>query len=142
MTIEHSVITDPYIHEPKGIAAAAANKVYVSDGAASGAWTAFPTKYYTITVPVTTTGSFQLAAPVSIAGTLTRVDWACAVGTSNFNCQKNASNITGLTALTFTGTTVGSDTSFNATTVVAGDSVGIAGSGTITSGVVTFTISY
>lgn len=36
--VNHSSLTDPYLHEPKGIAAAAANKVYVSDGAASGSW--------------------------------------------------------------------------------------------------------
>lgn len=36
--IEHVDIADPNIHEPKGIAAAAADKVYVSDGAASGSW--------------------------------------------------------------------------------------------------------
>lgn len=40
MTIEHSTITDPYLHEPKGIAAATISKVYVSDGAGSGTWTA------------------------------------------------------------------------------------------------------
>lgn len=38
MTIEHNVITDPNVHEPKGISIAAADKVYVSDGAGSGAW--------------------------------------------------------------------------------------------------------
>lgn len=38
MSEAHSVITDPFIHEPKGIATAAANKVYVSDGAGSGTW--------------------------------------------------------------------------------------------------------
>ncbi len=37
--IQHSALTDPNLHEPKGIAAATANKVYVSDGAGSGAWT-------------------------------------------------------------------------------------------------------
>ena len=36
--VNHSSLTDPYLHEPKGISAAAANKVYVSDGAASGSW--------------------------------------------------------------------------------------------------------
>lgn len=35
---EHSVITDPNIHEPKGVASAAADKAYFSDGAASGSW--------------------------------------------------------------------------------------------------------
>jgi hypothetical protein len=35
---EHTIITDPYLHEPKGVASAAANKVYVSNGAGSGSW--------------------------------------------------------------------------------------------------------
>ncbi len=38
MTIEHSNITDPEIHEPKGVATASANDVYVADGAGSGSW--------------------------------------------------------------------------------------------------------
>lgn len=38
MSIEHSVITDPEIHEPKGVAAAASGRIYVADGAGSGAW--------------------------------------------------------------------------------------------------------
>jgi hypothetical protein len=38
MTIQHKLITDPDIHEPKGVAASTANKVYVADGAGSGTW--------------------------------------------------------------------------------------------------------
>ncbi len=38
MPTEHNVIADPNIHEPKGVAAAAVDKVYQSDGAGSGAW--------------------------------------------------------------------------------------------------------
>lgn len=38
MTIQHNLITDPDLHEPKGAAAAAAGKVYISDGAGSGSW--------------------------------------------------------------------------------------------------------
>lgn len=38
MSVAHSVIADPYIHEPKGVAAALANKVYVSNGLGSGTW--------------------------------------------------------------------------------------------------------
>jgi len=38
MTIEHSIITDPNIHEPKGVAAASSGKVYVANGAGSGTW--------------------------------------------------------------------------------------------------------
>jgi len=39
MATEHNTILDPEIHEPKGIAAASAARVLVSDGAGSGAWT-------------------------------------------------------------------------------------------------------
>lgn len=38
----HQNLTGADLHEPKGAAAAAINKVYVSDGSGSGAWTALP----------------------------------------------------------------------------------------------------
>ena len=38
MTIQHNVITDPDIHEPKGAASAASGKVYISNGSGSGTW--------------------------------------------------------------------------------------------------------
>ena len=38
MTIQHNVITDPNIHEPKGVASATSGKVYKSDGTGSGNW--------------------------------------------------------------------------------------------------------
>jgi hypothetical protein len=37
--IEHANISDPYIHEPKGIQFASANQVYVADGEGGGYWT-------------------------------------------------------------------------------------------------------
>lgn len=39
MTIEHNLITDPKIHEPKGVSSASAGEVYVADGLGSGSWT-------------------------------------------------------------------------------------------------------
>ena len=36
--VSHASITDPNIHEPKGVATAAANKAYVANGLGSGAW--------------------------------------------------------------------------------------------------------
>lgn len=38
MSIQHSVITDPNIHEPKGVAAAAVNTSYIANGSGSGSW--------------------------------------------------------------------------------------------------------
>lgn len=36
--IQHSVLTDPQLHEPKGVSTAASGKVYVANGSGSGAW--------------------------------------------------------------------------------------------------------
>ena len=36
--LEHNALTGSDLHEPKGVAAASSNTVYVSDGAGSGAW--------------------------------------------------------------------------------------------------------
>jgi len=37
--VNHGTLTDPYLHEPKGISSASAGEVYIADGAGSGAWT-------------------------------------------------------------------------------------------------------
>lgn len=36
--IQHSVLTDPQLHEPKGASTAASGKVYVANGSGSGVW--------------------------------------------------------------------------------------------------------
>ena len=37
--VNHSTLTDPYLHEPKGVASASTGKVYVANGSGSGTWT-------------------------------------------------------------------------------------------------------
>lgn len=37
--VQHSALTDPNLHEPKGASTASNNEVYVADGAGSGSWT-------------------------------------------------------------------------------------------------------
>lgn len=39
-SVNHSTLTDPYLHEPKGVASASSGNVYVANGAGSGVWTA------------------------------------------------------------------------------------------------------
>lgn len=39
MAIQHQAISDPYIHEPKGITTALANTLYMANGGGSGTWT-------------------------------------------------------------------------------------------------------
>lgn len=36
--INHNTLTDPYLHEPKGISTALHGQIYVADGAGSGTW--------------------------------------------------------------------------------------------------------
>lgn len=38
MTIQHNIITDPDLHEPKGASSASSGRVYIADGAGSGNW--------------------------------------------------------------------------------------------------------
>lgn len=38
--VQHSTLSDPNLHEPKGASTAAANGVYLSNGSGSGTWTA------------------------------------------------------------------------------------------------------
>lgn len=37
-TVQHSVLTDPNLHEPKGVSTAASGKVYIANGSGSGTW--------------------------------------------------------------------------------------------------------
>lgn len=37
--VQHSGLTDPNLHEPKGISSAANNQLYLSNGSGSGTWT-------------------------------------------------------------------------------------------------------
>ena len=37
-TVQHSALTDPNLHEPKGVSTAASGKVYQANGAGSGTW--------------------------------------------------------------------------------------------------------
>lgn len=85
MPIEHVDIVDPDIHEPKGVAAAAANTVYIANGSGSGAWakvgsnqiltsSIFDTNKFSILTELAdvSTASFTLI-PLPFACTLNRV---------------------------------------------------------------------
>ena len=68
--MQHSSLTDPNLHEPKGISSASANQLYLSNGSGSGVWTnanRFPGTgwgKYTNTTYVGTTGLAISTTPV------------------------------------------------------------------------------
>ena len=77
MAIQHAVISDPDIHEPKGVAAATAGQVYVADGAGSGAWT--PSSVYGELYITGGTGTQALTTTAALLNTTT--NWTA--GSSN-----------------------------------------------------------
>ena len=60
--VQHSALTDPNIHEPKGIASASVGEVYVADGAGSGAWETIAGHSYGDLYISNNSTSFTLAA--------------------------------------------------------------------------------
>lgn len=69
--VEHSAITDPDIHEPKGVAAATAGEVYVADGAGSGDWVPLQDIYTGVIANVSSAETVYI--PIANAGTVAKV---------------------------------------------------------------------
>lgn len=93
MAIEHVGITDPDIHEPKGVSTALAGQVYVADGAGSGAFTAQvgqPSNVVTVEslsdLPTPVTGFITLAA-----STVYQITGVVDIGANRLVFQHNTS---------------------------------------------------
>lgn len=71
MSTQHSTLTGSDLHEPKGVAAATANQVYVSNGSGSGVWTSIEVPLTTIIRDVSTAETVYIPTPY--AGTITKV---------------------------------------------------------------------
>lgn len=69
----HKDLTGTDLHEPKGVASASSGQVYVANGSGSGAWSALPVSYYTVSRTITNVSSastFYVGIPV--AGTIVK----------------------------------------------------------------------
>lgn len=123
---EHSTITDPDIHEPKGIAAAIANQVYLSNGAGSGTWSTLATLVQSNNVvyvnsssdlPAASGGAralvagtaYVIGADITIAETLTPAAGCAVVGNTVFGAKLKTTSASGLF--------VGGDASFQASNI-------------------------
>jgi len=81
--VQHSTLTDPNLHEPKGISTAAADQLYRSNGSGSGTWTnanRFPGtgwgKYTNTTYTGTTTfavSTTEVLLPFTTDDTITQI---------------------------------------------------------------------
>lgn len=66
MAIQHNVITDPEIHEPKGASTATVDQVYAADGAGSGEWRELPFSFDYILADVSTASFILIPIPFDV----------------------------------------------------------------------------
>ena len=67
--VNHSTLSDPYLHEPKGVAAASSGDVYLANGSGSGTWTSRQSMLTVQFANIST--SSNLYVPMPYAGTVT-----------------------------------------------------------------------
>lgn len=102
----HSALTGTDLHEPKGVAVAAAGKVYLSDGLGSGSWVVPP---YTLTTrldDVSTASTVYI--PIPFAGTVTKVVTVLEGSLTTANATVTVKNAAGSSMGTLTITQSGS----------------------------------
>lgn len=123
MAIEHSVITDPEIHEPKGASSAATDTVYVSNGAGSGAWQLIgvdqldPAEFPIANMfflfgwmdDISTSSTIYIPVPVDCRCDVitTTIQTAITVADANLTFSNNAGAVMDTQVVPFTGSTPG-----------------------------------
>ena len=102
----HSALTGADLHEPKGVAAAAAGEVYLSNGAGSGSWVVPPYTVSGVIDDVSTASTIYL--PIPFAGTVTKVVTVLAGSLTTANATVTVRNAAGTSMGTLTITQSGS----------------------------------
>jgi hypothetical protein len=104
--VNHSTLTDPFLHEPKGVAAASSGDVYLANGAGSGSWTSRQS-ILTVQFPDISTAS-DLYVPIPYAGTITKIQSALTAAISGGDAVFTITNSAGASMGTLTITQSGS----------------------------------
>lgn len=108
--VNHSTLTDPYLHEPKGVASASSGEVYVANGSGSGTWTAKETL-----IELSLEGYLEdvssvetVYVPIPFAGTIVKVLTVLEASISSANSTVTVKNSAGSSMGTLTITASGS----------------------------------
>ena len=108
--VNHSTLTDPYLHEPKGVASASSGEVYVANGSGSGTWTAKETL-----IELSLEGYLEAVSsvetvyvPIPFAGTIVKVLTVLEASISSSNSTVTVKNSAGSSMGTLTITASGS----------------------------------
>lgn len=102
----HSALTGADLHEPKGVAAAAAGKTYLSNGLGSGSWVVPPYTVSGVIDDVSTAATIYI--PIPYAGTVTKVVTVLAGALITADATVTVKNAAGVSMGTLTITQVGS----------------------------------
>ena len=108
--VNHSSLTDPYLHEPKGVATAASGDIYIANGSGSGAWTAKQTLIeLSIEGYLEDVSSVEkVYVPIPFAGTVSKVLTVLEASISSSNSTVTVKNSAGASMGTLTITSSGS----------------------------------
>jgi len=108
--VNHSSLTDPYLHEPKGVATATSGDVYVANGSGSGAWTAKQTLIeLSIEGYLEDVSSVEkVYVPIPFAGTVSKVLTVLEASISSSDSIVTVKNSAGASMGTLTITASGS----------------------------------
>jgi len=107
--VNHSALSDPYLHEPKGASTATAGDVYVADGAGSGSWkdhrrSVVNLHIHDISEPT------DMYVPIPFGGTVSRITTVLAGSITGADVVLTVKNSSAATMGTVTITQAGSTT--------------------------------
>jgi len=132
--VNHSTLSDPYLHEPKGVASASSGDVYLANGSGSGAWTSRQA-ILTVQFPDISSAS-NLYVPIPYAGTVTKIQSALTAAISGgdavFTVTNSSGSSMGVLTITQSGSAAGDVdtlTPSSNNTVTAGSFIKIACAG-------------
>lgn len=102
----HSALTDPELHEPKGVSTAQEGEAYVADGLGSGSWTIPPYAISGVIDDVSTASTIYLAVPYG--GVVDKIVTVLAGSLTTDNATVTVRNAAGTSMGTITVTQSGS----------------------------------
>ena len=122
--VTHSSLTGANLHEPKGVATATSNEVYVANGTGSGTWS--PIQHVLISYLEDVSTAETVYIPIPFAGTITKVTSvltnAITVANSTVTIKNSAGTSMGTMTIAYSGSAAGdidSNSSLTNNTVTA-----------------------
>ncbi len=106
--VNHSTLTDPYLHEPKGVSTASSGQVYKANGSGSGTWSSQTTRSVFTVHLADLSSAENIYCPIPFGGTVSRVTSALEGSIAGGDVTVTVKNSSAATMGTITVTQSGS----------------------------------